>query len=63
MKDYIFSQKAITVEYISNCPIYELFTGAKQIPGLIRFMWWWYKDHTQEEEFDGTSEGVEREEG
>ena len=29
---------------------------------LIRFMQWWYKDHTQEE-VDGASEGVEREEG
>ena len=60
MKDYICRQKATTVEYISKCPIYELCIGAEQIPGLIRFIRWWYQDHTQEEEVDGTSKGVER---
>ena len=63
MKDYICTQKATTMEYISKCLVYEIFIGTEQIPVLIRFIRWWHQNHTQEEEVDGTSKGVEKEEG
>ena len=61
MKDHIQIRKATITEYIANCPVYELCTGAEQIPGLIRFMYWWVQDINQEVEGNGAREVGERE--
>ena len=63
MKEYIWILQDTIAEYITNRPIYELCTGADQIPGPVRFMRLWDQDLNWEEEIDGDREGVEREVG
>ena len=57
MKEYILRRRATIVEYISNCPIYEIVTGAEQIQGSIRFLRWWDHYLTREEEGNSAREG------
>ena len=49
MREYIQRHQATIAEYIVNHPIYERCTGVKQIPGLSRFIQWWYQYLNQEE--------------
>ena len=63
MKEYIWSRQDTILEYISNCLIYEICTGAEQVQGSIRLLRWWDHYLTREEEGNGTSEGAEREVG
>ena len=60
MKEYIRRWQDTIVYYILNHPIYELCTGAENIPGSRRFLRWWDQDLTREEESDDVSEGEER---
>ena len=44
MKEYIRKSQDTVAEYITNHPIYELFTEAKRMPVSSRFMRWWDQD-------------------
>ena len=63
MKEYIWRRQDIIAQYIANRPIYDLCTGAEQMPKLSICVWWWDQDLNPEEEGDGTREGAERDVG
>ena len=43
-KEYIQKQMATIMAHIDCCPIYELCTGADEMPGSSILMKWWDQD-------------------
>ena len=61
MQGYVWILQATIAEYIVTRPIFEMCTGAEQIPGTSRILSWWNQYHIQEEGGSGVNEGAEGE--